>query len=102
GDSTFHSPLVNPNLPRLNELTAGDFNHDGNLDVAALDESNGGIAILLGNGDGTFQAPLHAAWQYPVDSFVVGDFNGDGKLDLALASNTNNTVHVGVLLGNGE
>ena len=37
-------------------LAVGDFNADGNLDVAVSNFSGGTVSVLLGNGDGTFQA----------------------------------------------
>ena len=33
----------------------GDFNHDGKLDLVAID--SGGVTLALGNGDGTFATP---------------------------------------------
>ncbi len=81
----------------------GDFNGDGNVDLAVLSfgATNGTVGILLGNGDGTFTpfsgGPLTVG-NSPT-SVTVGDFNGDGKLDLAVPSRGSNTVSV--LLGNG-
>ena len=38
-------------------LVAADFNGDGRIDLAALDNANSGVKVLLGNGEGTFQLP---------------------------------------------
>lgn len=72
--------------------TVADFDGDGNLDVAAAEQTGTGaykIVVLRGNGDGTFQA----AQAYTVGgapsgtgptAIASGDFNGDGKPDLAI------------------
>jgi hypothetical protein len=80
-------------------LATGDFNQDGNVDVAV---TNGGlIQVYLGNGDGTFQAPT----TYTTDlslaySIAAADLNGDGKLDLVATSAGTKTVEV--FLGKGD
>ena len=66
----------------------GDFNGDGNPDIASFQEGPGGayVQFMLGNGDGTFtptfeKFPLgRGNLTYPS---VVPDLNGDGKADLA-------------------
>jgi FG-GAP-like repeat/Abnormal spindle-like microcephaly-assoc'd, ASPM-SPD-2-Hydin len=81
----------------------GDFNHDGNLDlaVASIDCCpNGGVSILLGNGDGTFQAPVQYAVGDQPFSIVAADFNHDGNLDLAVANSLSD--YVSILMGNGD
>ena len=75
----------------------GDFNGDGNLDLAYPAGVN--VSVLLGKGDGTFQTPV----SYPVgdstSALAVGDFNGDGKPDIVTA---NRASGVKILLGNGD
>lgn len=65
----------------------GDFNADGNLDIATAKHSDSAVAVLLGDGTGGFGTAV----SYPVDSgplsVAVGDFNGDDNLDLATANN---------------
>jgi hypothetical protein len=78
----------------------GDFNRDGELDLAVANYGSNNISVLLGNGDGTFQAPVdYGAGSAPA-SVAVGDFNRDGKLDLAVANFDGNNISV--LLGNGD
>jgi hypothetical protein len=37
-------------------IVAGDFNHDGKIDLAVSRLNTSSKSIFLGNGDGTFQA----------------------------------------------
>jgi hypothetical protein len=116
GDGTFQAPRRFPagSGPHFSSIVAGDFNHDGKLDVAVLNDDlhdhEGSIAVLLGDGKGGFGAPLiyrlrnpHSA-AFPT-ALAAGDFNGDKKLDLAVAFgnfSTNQSSYVQVLLGNGD
>ena len=85
-------------------VAVGDFNRDGNLDVATTqaypDFNSTAVSILLGNGDGTFQSPqAYSGMEQPV-GIATGDFNGDKKLDLAVTDYLYNTVVI--LQGNGD
>jgi uncharacterized protein (DUF2141 family) len=102
GDGTFRlAGSFNTGQGGPTYATVGDFNGDGNLDVAVVNEGNtGNVAILLGNGDGTFQSPINYPTTQTFTWFVLtGDFNGDGKLDLLVGSATST---INLLLGNGD
>jgi hypothetical protein len=94
GDGTFQPPV---NYAALGAWIAeGDFNGDGNLDLATCDGGTS-VSIFLGNGDGTFQPPTTATTTGFCRFVAVGDFNGDHKLDLVIAD-----YYISVLLGNGD
>jgi hypothetical protein len=79
-------------------LAAGDFNGDGKLDMAVVQES-GIVSIMLGNGDGTFNAGATPA-AASGSAIAAGDFNGDGNVDLAVTTYAGGTVTI--LLGAGD
>ena len=81
-------------------VAVGDFNDDGDADLAVANSSSNTVSVMLSNGNGTFQPPQTFATGIDPVSVVVGDFNGDGKLDLAVANEGSNTVSV--FLGNGD
>jgi hypothetical protein len=82
------------------DITAGDFNRDGKLDLAVVNYDTQNVSILLGNGDGSFQPATNYSAGLTPRSVAVGDFNHDGKLDLAIANLKGNSVSI--LLGNGD
>jgi VCBS repeat-containing protein len=83
-------------------LAAGDFNGDGEPDLAVANEFSDNLAVLPGSAAGTFGA----ARTFPTGFFTfpfsvaVADFNGDQRPDLAAASIF--TGKVWVLLGDAD
>ena len=63
----------------------GDFNGDGQQDLAVAISSNG-VSVLLGDGPGGFSTAPSFGLGTGRLSIAVGDFNGDGKQDLATAN----------------
>ena len=94
------SPEAVGDHPR--SMATGDFNGDGNQDLATANEYSSDVTILLGDGSGGFSATATSpepVGGYP-ESVAVGDFNGDGNQDLATANAESNDVTV--LLGDGR
>jgi CSLREA domain-containing protein len=122
GDGTFTPTTGGPITVGLNPafVTTGDFNGDGNIDLAISNLDSQTVTILLGNGDGTFKeataanlgtcegmcSPLSVTqsiygtdYQLQFSSIAIGDFNGDGIPDLAMA---NQSGYLVIFLGQGD
>jgi len=75
-------------------IVAADFNSDGNLDLASVNQGRGSVSILAGNGAGGFSlSSVHDVGPFPTYGAAI-DLNGDGKLDLAVANGTSGNVAV--------
>jgi hypothetical protein len=82
-------------------IAVGDFNGDGQPDLATANIGDGAASILLGGGDGTFQASPDVVVGAGPTSIAVGDFNDDGRLDLATANISVNNVSIRLGQGDG-
>ncbi len=101
GDGTFAGAVNAWSTYQPRGLAAGDFDEDGNIDLA-LGNGNTAISICLGNGDGSFAAPNIIAGARGNRDLAVGDFTGDGIADLAAAAGWDDEVSLYAGNGIGE
>jgi len=116
GNGTFHRPKqFMSQAPATASLIAGDFNHDGEVDLVSTsfqpvmcefgvchaEGPPGALAVMLGSSDGSFGGPGVVSsgqdFLYP----AVGDFDGDGNPDIAVESRFGK-FEFGVYFGNGQ
>lgn len=84
---------------------AGDFDTDGDIDIALAVFHDTRTYIFLNNGDGSFSDPLYVDQKDGGRSITAADFNNDGKLDLATANRDPRGYYdssVSIMLGNGD
>jgi len=104
GNGTFGLPLTT-SLGDANETSgagAGDFNSDGNLDLAIYNAgSPGTLDVFLGEGSGLFQttpvslqACAATSTEGASNAVTMADLNGDGVPDVVVSCNSGNTVSV--------
>jgi len=77
-------------------VAVGDFNADGDPDLAVANQLSDSVSVLLGGAGGGFGPKTDFAAGNGPESVAVGDFNADGDPDLATANASNS---VSVLLG---
>ena len=117
GDGTFQAHKEIAGAPVANSITVGDFNHDGNPDIATSSNSPvNAVYVTLGNGTGGVlaqkittgfgQKPQPGERSYQVTKIAWADFNRDGKDDLYYIQCCGGfDVEIGawgVLIGNGD
>lgn len=97
-------------LPNCQAVAAGDFNGDGNPDVAVAyfeDHTSSGshMAIFLGDGDKTFTELTQFGINPEATNVIAIDLNNDGKLDLLVSgagAENDAGLFFSVYLGNGN
>ncbi len=106
GDGSFPTePAGSPftSAPSAFSLAIGDYDSDGDQDVAVTNSNPETITIHRGAGDGSFSCQPPCLYQtgfFPV-SIAAGDYDGDGILDLATANMDDHNVTVRFGVENG-
>ena len=72
-------------------VAVGDFNGDGQQDIATANFGSSSVSIRLGDGQGGFSGTTNIAVGSRPNSVAVGDFDGDGNQDIATANKDSNT-----------
>ncbi len=87
------SPLPASSSPQ--DLIAGDFDGDGDRDLAvALRDPQGAIRIMLNNGSALFTAAGDVIVGDRPRGLSIGDLERDGDMDLAVANRDSNSASV--------
>lgn len=68
------------------ELAAADFDADGRIDIAVLNEASPSVAVLPGDGTGRLGAPIRFALRQSGVTLAAADLDRNGRPDLVIAT----------------
>jgi hypothetical protein len=96
------SPFTVATRPHSHGVAAGDFNGDGNPDVAIEDWDENKVVVVLGDGKGGFSTPgtTYLVGDHPYQRLRSADMDGDGRADIVTTNWEGNNVTV--LLSDGK
>ena len=98
GDGNGNWRSASSGLPTIGseDVTLGDFNNDGCVDLASVAAQEEGVRAFYGNCDGVWKESSDGLsidnWGNGID---MADFNGDGNLDIAAAYSAGPRVWLG-------
>lgn len=76
----------------VEDIESGDFDMDGDVDLAVVSAVQNRVSILLNAGGGTFGAASAVGVGNSPLGTAIGDFDEDGDLDLAVTNTSDSTV----------
>ena len=97
GNGTFKARKTLADGSYPNQVSTGDFNGDGKVDLVTADDFGQSLSVFIGNGDGTFKTRKSLSLSLWGGVAQVGDINGDGKDDIVAISGD-----AWAFLGNGD
>ena len=83
-------------------VATGDFDSDGDTDLALANANERAVSIIFNNGVGDFSGQLDVDVQGTPESVIAGDWDGDGIADLATVNVREESVAVMVNRGTGD
>ncbi len=102
GDGSFGPPSAPITVGDAWSIVAGDFNADGNEDLAIAVYTGGRVYVWMGNGDGTFELTSNYHMGNGLVALAMGDFNGDDRPDLAVIDGATQFGTLAILVGLGD
>jgi hypothetical protein len=86
GDLVTSRAYISPERASLQTVTSGDFDGDGDLDLAAGDAWSDIVPLRTNDGDGNFLDLSFVAFGSSPGFLTTGDVDGNGRLDLVSVS----------------
>ncbi len=92
GSLSLESVIVLPDAPWA--AAVGDYDRDGDLDLALAAYSAHSVTLFENDGVGQFLSALEVGVGQQPHQIVAADFDGDGDLDLATANDAEASVTI--------
>ncbi len=89
--------LLNGNGSRTRSFAIADFDHDDDMDIAAINSGINNIGLFLGYGNNSFTNQTIYPTSIRPLSAAISHFNNDTNLDIVVANS--NDSNFSVLLG---
>ncbi|HNL26271.1 MAG TPA: FG-GAP-like repeat-containing protein, partial [bacterium] len=83
-------------------IAAADFNNDGSLDMAVVNQSTNDVSIAINDGSGGFTVLSNVAVGSLPYEIASADFDGDGDLDIAVSNNSSSDISIRSNDGSGN
>jgi len=101
GDGTFDSPVYYSFIMYPRGIELGDFDNDGDLDVAiASYTASGKVVVIYNDGTGSFGGKTDYSTGTSSWDVDLGDFNNDNYIDMAVSNKGSSSISI--LLNNGD